>query len=318
MLLLVIAVALITSSVEGRNYSLPRALSGVYYSKAAYCDAEQIAKWNCGPTCTYHANFTDIEVYSNSTYDSQTYVGYNPTDDEIVVAFRGSSNLKNWIADFTFNKVPYPNPACKNCHVHDGFYTVYLGTLVEMNRHVATLAAKYPTASIFVTGHSLGAAVSILGALDFIQLYPKRLVSLYNYGEPRVGDPAFVAWACTVLHDGQQHRLVHNKDPVPHLPPIDFGFLHAPQEIWYKGNTDKDPILCDGTCEAEDPHCSDSIFPDGFADHTLYLGICMGCTCEQADLDRLAAQARGAAAEAARGPIGKHLKDDYVKTLLTK
>jgi hypothetical protein len=26
---------------------------------------------------------------------------------------------------------------------------------------------------------------------------------------------------------------VHNNDPVPHLPPHDFGFQHMAREVWY-------------------------------------------------------------------------------------
>lgn len=29
------------------------------------------------------------------------------------------------------------------------------------------------------------------------------------------------------------YRVVHNKDPVPHLPPYDFGFIHPANEIFY-------------------------------------------------------------------------------------
>jgi predicted lipase len=49
------------------------------------------------------------------------------------------------------------------------------------------MSIKYPNAEFIVTGHSLGAAVSVFAALDINKLI-KPVKLLYNFGSPRVGN----------------------------------------------------------------------------------------------------------------------------------
>src|SRR4029077_9911902 len=59
----------------------------------------------------------------------------------------------------------------------------------------------------------------------------KRLVGIYTFGQPMVGDEAF-AQGCshdTLLRD-RTYRHVFRKDVVPHLPPGAVGFEHFGRE----------------------------------------------------------------------------------------
>lgn len=51
------------------------------------------------------------------------YVGYNAKTDEIVVAFRGSADIQNWVTNLEFAQCPYPG--VNGAKVHHGFYTAY-------------------------------------------------------------------------------------------------------------------------------------------------------------------------------------------------
>ena len=37
----------------------------------------------------------------------QAYVTYHPKTNSVIVAFRGSSNVENWLANLSVNRVPY-------------------------------------------------------------------------------------------------------------------------------------------------------------------------------------------------------------------
>lgn len=50
----------------------------------------------------------------------QGFVAYLPKDNTIVVAFRGSVDIENWIADLDAPSMIYPK--CTGCRVHVGFY----------------------------------------------------------------------------------------------------------------------------------------------------------------------------------------------------
>lgn len=45
-------------------------------------------------------------------------MGYDREENRIVISFRGSHNLKNWLEDFEFKEVSYPY--CDRCLVHLG------------------------------------------------------------------------------------------------------------------------------------------------------------------------------------------------------
>ena len=77
-----------------------------------------------------------------------------------------------------------------------------------------------------VTGHSLGAAIATHATAHLIANQTK-VTEFYSLGSPRVGDAKFRVWFDQVY--GATHfkaRVTHRRDPVPHLPLEDWGFLH--------------------------------------------------------------------------------------------
>lgn len=262
---------------QAPTYDPNQAMDSLWYCKAAYCLAADIQTWNCS-MCSYHNGFTNVNVYEHEAFDGQGYTGYNPDTNMIVVAFRGSSNIPNWFADLDFVFTTYPNTECSGCEVHRGFLQSYQSMSSNIISDVQSLVSQYSSAAVLVTGHSLGAALTVLAIVDLVQAAsPGGGFILYNFGCPRVGNPAFVAWAASVIPGAQGFRLTHERDPVPHVPPLDFGFLHLPQEVWYQSDTTGGYTLCNDSATAEDPNCSDSEIPADVSNHLLYLGLYTGC-----------------------------------------
>jgi hypothetical protein len=53
-------------------------------------------------------------------------VGVDPAIKMIVVVFRGSDNIKNFLTDARIKKHSYGDEKiCKKCKLHAGFYTSY-------------------------------------------------------------------------------------------------------------------------------------------------------------------------------------------------
>ena len=61
----------------------------------------------------------------------------------------------------------------------------------EMLEYADSLKAQYPTATIGITGHSLGGALATLAAYDTKIKFFDVDVHLHNMGSPRVGNTAF-------------------------------------------------------------------------------------------------------------------------------
>ncbi|KAJ1432627.1 Alpha/Beta hydrolase protein [Ochromonadaceae sp. CCMP2298] len=285
------------------------ALCGVAYCTDPKLRDNCVDKWSCN-ACKQFPNMTATS-FKSEKFDGNGFVGYDATADEVVVSFSGTDplSIRNWLDDLVFVKEDYPY--CDSCQVHSGFYATYQSLDPTVKSLVTQYLSKHPSASLSVTGHSLGAALALLCVAELVQSgYIVR--TAYTYGMPRVGDDAFQVWVkgggggggissmrgATSSGSGSSgiagvFRVTHRKDPVPHLPPMSFGFRHIPYEAFYiheyegakegeekerqgKGEGEKEGqggvVVCDYS--GEDPNCSDQYSLDLFVpDHLNYLGF---------------------------------------------
>jgi pimeloyl-ACP methyl ester carboxylesterase len=185
-----------------------------------------------------------------------------------VVSFRGSTTLDNWETDFDLLPTNYPE--APGALVHSGF----LKSWNAVKEEVIAAVRKLGVTRVVVTGHSLGAALAQLAAVD-LQREKFAATTLIDFGQPRVGNKAFADYAATLLA-GRSWRTVNEADPVPHVPMEFLGFHHPPREVWFATNNSAHPVFCSGS-NGEDPKCSDGL-PDwkyalGVLDHLHYLGV---------------------------------------------
>ena len=172
----------------------------------------------------------DMVIIDNTKADTRAILGYDEARNNIIISFRGSEGLLNWLYDFSFPKSDYSRSGCESCSVHSGFLYSYESLSAEVISNLPTLYSKYPEATIMVTGHSLGAAQSVLGAID-IKLAGYTPL-LYTYGCPRVGNHNFANFFNAQIN-AANIRVVYHNDPVPNLPPIAFNFYHGGTKIHF-------------------------------------------------------------------------------------
>ena len=127
-----------------------------------HCSDSQITNWNC-KICK-NAPLADVALVQNQNFNIAGYVGYSKAHNQIIVSWRGTVDLKNWEVDFKYRLTKYTpkNGTCTDCQVHTGILQAYRSVDSQVNTHVKNLLAKYPTASITSTGHSLGGGLSLL------------------------------------------------------------------------------------------------------------------------------------------------------------
>lgn len=237
------------------------AYNDAQYAQAAYCGPENYMdmEW-LGRT----AGFKPTRMLYNKEYDVAGYVGVNERTSEIIVAFRGSESIPNWITNLDFRKSDYPH--CEGCEVHTGFYHAMQSVYDDVLEEVSDLTAAYDY-PLRVTGHSLGGALALLSALE-LRAVGFSVVS-NTFGCPRLGTDAFAAYASAQLPGAQ--RNTHAGDVVPHLPFESFGFRQYATEIWQ--SSDDAFHVCDAS--GEDPKCMDSISATEYSvhDHYTYIGV---------------------------------------------
>ena len=83
--------------------------------------------------------------------------------------FKGSSDLKDWITNLDANMVSYDG--CSGFNVHEGFYAAYNQVASLMKAKISEAIKKYGSSKIYVSGHSLGASLGILAAIDIKKTY---------------------------------------------------------------------------------------------------------------------------------------------------
>jgi predicted lipase len=163
-ILLIAASLLVSSFVSAESYSFTTGLRTMYYSSAAHCSVDVLEKWNCGEPCSKNPGVEQVSPIINQAAGTYGFVGYNPNEKEILVSFRGSVNVANWITNINFLKESYNGVA--GAEVHSGFYEAYKGVRDQVIGSVMALHRYHPSAKFTVTGHSLGGALATFAAMD--------------------------------------------------------------------------------------------------------------------------------------------------------
>jgi len=209
-----------------------------------------------------HANFAYV-----ARLDSNA--GPGPLENGCVISVRGSDDLANWIKDIevTFASM---SDVCDGCKAEHGFHSVWHEIDTQIIQDLSELGCGPGGDPIFITGHSLGAAVATVATLE---LHSKGfdVRSSYLFESPRVGNKEFAEYFDSKFNGKDVWRITHTADIVPSLPPAGFGYHHTGQEVFFDKHGDYHLCTSYSDCEQYKPsirlsasdHCSTPLVPDG-------------------------------------------------------
>eukprot|EP00180_Rhodochaete_pulchella_P000365 Plantae.Rhodophyta-Rhodochaete_pulchella.ctg12569.p1 GENE.Plantae.Rhodophyta-Rhodochaete_pulchella.ctg12569~~Plantae.Rhodophyta-Rhodochaete_pulchella.ctg12569.p1 ORF type:complete len:856 (-),score=98.18 Plantae.Rhodophyta-Rhodochaete_pulchella.ctg12569:27-2594(-) len=206
-------------------------------------------------------------MWVQDTIDVNVMVVESPS--QIIVAYRGTVSLANWVTNLKFLQTEHLSPdsgweepewlekawkppkfGARRPMVHRGFWSAYSATRIELLREVEACSQAAPGRRVLVTGHSLGGALATLCAFDMatsLKGTPRNLISLRTFGSPRVGNRAFTRRFAAAVHDS--FRIVNRYDIVTSVPantwPISFEHVSRPVLIDSDGNWIMDPLYSD-------------------------------------------------------------------------
>lgn len=134
-----------------------------------HCSTQQIESWNCR-LCKDYPYMSHISQIENKVAEISGFIGFDSLANAIVISWRGTVDTKNWIEDMDFKQRDFTfDSKCSKCKVHAGFYDSYELVSKKVKETMSTLLGQFPTASIQITGHSLGGALAtICGMFDNI------------------------------------------------------------------------------------------------------------------------------------------------------
>ncbi|MCD7032603.1 lipase family protein [Metabacillus sp. GX 13764] len=153
-----------------------------------------------------------LSFKARSIYEEEWFGFLIESEETVILAFRGTQSDPDWIADANIGQTPYPYADAGM--VHKGFLSIYNTCREEILTFLHSLS---PKKKLLITGHSLGAALAALSALDIEENSAFKSPLMYTYGGPRIGCQKFVsAFQQTPI---QYLRFANLSDLVPLLPP---------------------------------------------------------------------------------------------------
>ncbi|MCM1984970.1 lipase family protein [Lyngbya confervoides] len=151
------------------------------------------------------------------------------SDEDSILVLRGTQRIAEWIGNIYAVQQDYlhPQTGAKLGRIHQGFRgiadTIINPPVVETMRQIN------PNKPCYLAGHSMGAALVTLLALDIALAVPQIQPNLqvYAYAGPRVGDPEFARSYAKIVPNS--FRVTNMADPVPTLPPtkLQSEFVHV-------------------------------------------------------------------------------------------
>lgn len=275
-------VNLITDSEKGYIKYYAHVAAAAYYPNC-------VMTWSCGPNCKATPDIIPKLGFTSSYYQTFSFVATRECEKEIIISFRGTETSANWYEDAHIELVKWPGSSSSedsaDVLVHNGFLYDYLSFSASIMNEVQKLFEEKEYKQVRCTGHSLGAAMATICALDMVEKLPPNIkVYLNSYESPRVGNANWARLLENKIPIDQRIRLTNKHDVIPHLPPQAFGYEHIAGEIFIP------PFFTTANCTAikcdplmgEDPNCSAGYMGDSVEDHSeLVWGVIFGYSIDQ-------------------------------------
>lgn len=196
-------------------------------SRLAYQDGAEIKR------VTGELGLNTCQFMEDKRTDTQVFCAIDR--DVMVISFRGTTTIKDWLTDasmrrteFTLSQKNHTGtaflshedvPTFNYGMVHRGFKNALAAVWDQIR---SFLNRYHINQRIFITGHSLGAALGTLLAAR-LEFYGYNMCALYTFGSPRVGNRVFAR----VFNERVRHyRFQNNNDTVTRVP-LPFRYKHT-------------------------------------------------------------------------------------------
>jgi predicted lipase len=194
------------------------------------------------------SGFPDItpDFYDQASTDTQCAIFSDTPGSCIYIVFRGSEKHTDWTTNFNFKQevaefqqnvieeqivqdreqiYPYTGKSRSGAQMHRGFVAAYMSVREQLHDYLT----NHTAASVTVTGHSLGAALATLCAVDVQYNFSNKFaIDIYTFGAPRVGNDGFRESFNRRVPNS--YRFVYGMDIVPALPRTWQGYQHVDAE----------------------------------------------------------------------------------------
>lgn len=223
------------------KHTFANALAMAQSSEIAYRD-ETVVKNGIEKIVGGNRTLQDFKFLDNALTHTQGFLaGF---EDAIVLGFRGTEHLRDWLQDGQIKLVPFRQIGL----VHLGFRNAVDSVYDEIESTLQQWSGRGRT--LWITGHSLGGALALVAAAylrfpaDPTKTLPRPIAGLYTFGQPRTGTVNFCQ-SCDGNFGSTYFRYINNEDLVTRVPPRELAYWHGgkDQYIDRNGAIHEDPAV---------------------------------------------------------------------------
>jgi hypothetical protein len=237
------------------EFAIENAKALMWFTQLAYeYDADKLTKIAAMQAAWQFDRITPFEAKRGGKYDTHGIVGERR--DAVVLAFCGTDPL-------VFDTVLTDARAKLNPEdIHTGFAEAAAPEEIKKSVLQAADASRQTNRPLMIAGHSLGAAVGALAALQALG-EDRAPLAVYTYGMPRTGGKKFKARYDEKL-GGTTYRLVNGPDIVPTVPPALLAYHHVGRLLQCGTHKAFDSAALLGTTDSNKPSLAVSLMKTGW------------------------------------------------------
>jgi len=173
-----------------------------------------------------------LQYYTNKL-DLQCVIGKNPKKKRYDIVFRGTDSL----TDAAWDLVICQKQLEDGVKVHQGFYNQlhYGNVFDDMKQFIRQLFVETPDWTVYICGHSAGAADSTIASYLLSKEFPNITFNVFTFASPKVGNKKFKE-IYNSIPNLNQLRICYNRDVVTSVPT--FSYYHVGNNLWYKSGNE--------------------------------------------------------------------------------
>ena len=157
-----------------------------------------------------------LPLYATGMLGKPCYFGcVEYKDGNVYVPIRGTANPQDWLSNLDFEQVCFDPDDPSKGNVEKGFYELYQQLVPSIVHFIVERSLDSRINNIYVTGHSLGAAIATLISVHPTLLKIRKPI-LYTFASPRVGCPVFAQYFESL--DMEAWRVVNTEDVITTMP----------------------------------------------------------------------------------------------------
>lgn len=187
---------------------------------------------------------TVVQGFANADPDTEMTLFRDDSRRELILTFPGTASLGDLVTDISAVMVPatIKGVNCTACLVHGGVLKSFNAIQPATQSVLDTAIAAYPSYTLILAGHSLGAALTKYAYASF-KSQGYNISAAYSYGEFRNGNQAWADFVDglsgnTDANQGPYYRVTHADDGVPQVLPTLTGWRHSRSEYWFSKGAD--------------------------------------------------------------------------------